>query len=468
MNILNVVEVVFVFSFMIFIHESGHFLASRFFGVEVEEFALGFGPTLFSRKWGKTLYAIRCVPLGGFCKMQGGDLSDQSVESIYSKPAAQGDYLFASWWKRVIILLAGPGMNFVSALVLIALLFIVKGEPLEVIQPVLGFVPPGSLAEKAGLQEKDLLLTVNGKEIKNLNEAEVFPDFGKSSVFTYKRGEKVYTATITRPEKPLSEWAASNNGFLKFLSSMGFGPAPQDETDLGISDFREPEIGQAVLGTPARNAGIQEGDLVTQVNGEKITDWSQLAYVIRNSKTDTLQIEFLRDKKPHTVTIQRIFNGSYKAIGISAVESKEVQMNKVSVLAAFGDSAKFNVDLSKKLLDGILKLVTGKISLKDNVSGPVTIMRLMYQQASQGWEDLINGVAVISLMLFLMNLLPIPVVDGGQIVLCVIEGIKRSPVSVKIQMFYQQVGFVLVLCLMVLAVFNDFKNIFLEFHNHIH
>src|SRR6185295_13437413 len=100
---------------------------------EVEEFALGFGPTLISRKWGRTLYAIRAVPLGGFCKMKGGDLSSNSAEDMYLKPAEKGDFLFAAWWKRVVILLAGPGMNFISALLIVTALFVIKGEPMEVI-----------------------------------------------------------------------------------------------------------------------------------------------------------------------------------------------------------------------------------------------------------------------------------------------------------------------------------------------
>jgi regulator of sigma E protease len=470
MNIIHLVEVVLFFSFMIFIHESGHFLAARLFNVEVEEFALGFGPTLLSRKVGKTLYAIRSVPLGGFCKMQGGDLSSNSAEEMYSNKPVVGDFLFASWWKRIVILLAGPGMNFLTALLVITMLFAVAGEQTEVAQPLLGFVPPGSLAEKAGLKKGDLLLTVNGKVIDNLNTAdELLPDYGKSSVITYQRGnnKNAQTATIERGIKPLSEWAASDSSFLKFLSSLGMGPAPVDSIELGIQERKDPIVGQAVLSQPARNAGIQEGDFITQINGQKVSDWSELAYLIRNSKTTTLQVEFIRDKALHTVTIQPVFNGFYKAIGVSPVDNDKLEVKKVSIVTAFGDSTKITVGMSKTIFDGIVKLFSGQVSLKDNAAGPITIMRLMYQRASQGWVELMNSVAMISLMLFIMNLLPIPVVDGGQIVLCLIEGVKRSPVSVKAQLIYQQVGFVLIVGLMLLVIFNDFKNIFLEMHNHI-
>jgi regulator of sigma E protease len=469
MNIIHLAEVILFFSFMIFIHESGHFLAARLFGVEVEEFALGFGPTLFSRQLGKTLYAIRVVPLGGFCKMKGGDLSGSSAEEMYAKPPAEGEFLFASWWKRIVILLAGPGMNFISALVLTAGLFICLGEPMEVAQPLLGFVPPNSLAAKAGLEKDDLLLTVNGKVIDNLNTAydDLLPDYGKNAVVTYQRKNKVGTATIERGPKPASPWSVSNNGALRFLSTLGLGPAVTDNVELGISDHKEPIVGQAVLSNPAREAGIQDGDEITQINGQKVNDWAELAYMIRNAPGDKIQIEFIRDKAAHTVTVNRIFNGYYKAIGISPVDNGKPEMKKVSVFTAFGDAGNYTLGLSKMLVDGIVKLFTGQVSLQDNVRGPVTIMRMMYQNATQGLQDLIHSVVVISLILFVMNLLPIPVVDGGQIVLCVIEGVKRSPVSVKVQLIYQQVGFVLVIGLMALSVFNDFKNIFLEMHNHI-
>jgi regulator of sigma E protease len=468
MNIIYIVEVVLLFSFMIFIHESGHFLAARFFNVDVEEFALGFGPTLLSRKMGKTLYAVRGIPLGGFCKMKGGDLSSNSAEEMYSNKPVAGDFLFASWWKRIVILLAGPGMNFLTALFVIAMLFTFAGEQTEVAQPLLGFVPPGSLAEKAGLKRDDLLLTVNGKAINNLNTADdLLPAYGKSSVVTFQRRNKIQTVTIERGSKPLSEWAASNNGFLRMLASIGVGPEPIDANELGIGEKKDPIVGQAVLSNPARNAGIQDGDQITQINGQKVSDWSELAYLIRNAKTNSIQIEFIRSKAIHTVTVQPIFNGFYKAIGIAPLANEKIEVKKVSVFTAFADSSKVTLDRAKMIFDSIVKLFSGQVSLKDSAAGPITIMRLMYQTASQGWIELMNTVAMISLMLFIMNLLPIPVVDGGQIVLCLIEGVKRSPVSVKAQLIYQQIGFVLILGLMALTIFNDFKNIFLEMHNHI-
>jgi len=468
-NILHIIEVVFSFCFMVAIHEWGHFLAMRLLGVGVEEYCIGFPPRVASRKWGKTLYSIGAVPLGGFCKPQGGDLSGQSAEEMNAKPPEPGDYLAASWWRRILILLAGPGMNYLTALFLVAALFLVKGEIIPMEKPVLGFVPPGSLAEKAGLQKGDLLLKANGKDITNLQTADdLFPDYGKSALVVVQRGGKTLEAKIERPAKALSEWAQSNNLALRFLASMGFGPDAPPDPSFGISAFVPSIVGTAALGNPARNAGIQDGDEILSINGHQVTEWSEMTYYIRNTTEDTLQIEFSRDHKIHKVSIQRVFNGTYKQIGIMAMESKEPPtINHVGIVQAFGDSTHFAVNKSSEMLNGIWKMVTGKISLKDSVGGPVTIMRLMYHQASQGWEDFLSLVAVISIMLGLMNLLPLGIVDGGQIVICLLEGVKRRPMSVKFQMAYQQAGFILVAGLMLFAVFNDFKNIFLEIHNHI-
>ncbi len=208
MNILHILEVVLAFGFMIFIHEGGHiFMARRLFGVEVDEFALGFGNILVSRKWGKTLYSVRAFPLGGFCKPKGGDLSGQSAEDMYAKKPEPGEFLYASWWKRVVIFLAGPGMNFASAFVIVALLFLFIGEPVSKEKAILGFVPPGSLAQKAGLQRGDLILKVDGKEVESYqNFLKAFPR--RASRPSSRSNVAAKTSTVPlkiRPQPPTPE-----------------------------------------------------------------------------------------------------------------------------------------------------------------------------------------------------------------------------------------------------------------------
>ena len=449
-SFLWILEVVFAFSFMIAIHEGGHYLVCRLFSVDVEEFALGFGPTLFSRKWGKTLYAIRAVPLGGFCKPQGGDLSGETADKMYDKPAEPGDFLFASWWKRVFIFLAGPGMNMVTAFVLYFLLFWIVGDKVPLEKPVLGFVPPASAAQLAGLQEGDRLLKVDGKAERNL-----FRAFGDMEDGLEKHPEKGILLTMERKGQTLER-------VLK-------GDIKNKDFDLGIGEQLPTFIGTTPPSSPARKAGLEEGDQILSVDGKKVTEWGQMTYLIHNSPTDEVRLEVERKGKVSDVTLKKIYDGTGKHIGLSPPVGTQFDIRPIGLADALGDAGNKIVNTTVLYTGALWQMVTGKISLTANLGGPVTIMRFMYQQASLGWDDFFNIVAFISLILCIMNLLPIPVVDGGQIVLCIAEGIKRKAVPVKIQMVYQQAGFIMVVCLMGLAVFMDFWNLFLEkFHSQIH
>jgi regulator of sigma E protease len=173
-----------------------------------------------------------------------------------------------------------------------------------------------------------------------------------------------------------------------------------------------------------------------------------------------------RKGQPFSVSLLRVDNGLYKAIGISPVDSGRYEFKRLGFLDAWQVSFRVTANMSSAFITSLGKLVTGRISLKDNIAGPVTIVRTMYQKATQGSVEFMNTVAFISLILCLMNLLPIPVVDGGQIVLCALEGILRKPMSIKFQVTYQQVGFFFVVALMVLAVFNDCWGLIMELKNH--
>ncbi len=443
-------EVIVAFGFMISIHEGGHYLACRFFGVDVEEFALGFGPLLFSRKWGKTLYSIRLVPLGGFCKPKGGDLSGETADKMYETPPEPGDFLFASWWKRIFIFLAGPGMNYLSSFVLIFILFWAVGEKTPVEKPVLGFVPPKSLAEQAGLQKDDRLTKVGEEPVQNLFKGresiieKLLKDPSKGVALTLERGGKTLGVTLR-------------------------GDIQKADTDLGIYPFVPSVAGSVAFSSPARKAGLQGGDKVLSVNGKPVGEWTELHYLLEKAPADEVRLEVERSGKTYPITLKRVYDGVGKHIGISPLEPAEFEVKRLGMGESASAAGLKTAEMTRLFLGSLWELIRGKISVRDNLAGPVTILRLMYQRASQGLAELLNVVAFISLVLCLMNLLPIPVVDGGQIVLCAVEGAKRKPVSVRIQTFYQQAGFILVVGLMGLAVFNDVWGWILEkFHNQMH
>lgn len=448
MTLLHILEVMFGFCFMVAIHEWGHFIAMRLLGVGVEEYCLFFPPRIASKKFGNTLYSIGAIPLGGFCKPQGGDLSGQSAEEINSHAPQPGDYMAAAWWRRILILLAGPMMNFISAFVIVTLVYMALGEPYFDQKPLLGFVPPASLAAQAGLQKGDMVLKVDGKDIATFEDLEGdLPGYGKSCLLTVQRGNKTFDAKFAIPPKSADPKAT--------------------EPEVGINDTTPAVVGEAIVGQPARNAGVQDGDQVLAVNGQKPADWGELSFMIRNAAKDPLQMEIQRGDKTYNLSIHRVFTGDYMAVGIGK-KMEDEKYKRVSVVEAVKDGVDFTSMQCLAMMKGIGNLVLAKTSLKDSVAGPITIMRMMYNRATEKIEDFLALVSSISLMLFLMNLLPIPLVDGGQIVLCLIEGVKRNPVSLRLQMVYQQVGFFLIIALFALAFFNDFKNIFLEIHNHLH
>ena len=450
-NIGWILEVLLAFSFMIAIHEGGHFLACRLLGVEVEEFCIGFPPRIVSRKWGKTLYSIGSIPLGGFCKPQGGDLSGQTAEEINAKAPVAGDFLYASWWKRVIIFLAGPWMNYISALFIAFFVLFVVGEKVPNEKPILGFVPPNSLAEQAGLQAGDEITKINNNPVTNFSLAleDMFKGMidnpGKPALLTFKRGNQVKEVEFK-------------------------GDLKKPDVEAGIYSYHPPILGTVHLMTPARKAGLKPGDKVLAINGKKVSEWGEVSYIIHNAASDDIQLEIERDGQSHQLTIKRSYNGIGKYIGIGPqVDDKDA----LTQTHSFNESLSLAWDWTGKaslgMLDGLGKLVTGKISLQQNIGGPISILRMMYQTASSGLEDFLKTVAMISLMLWMMNLLPLGIVDGGQIVLCFIEGIKRQPLSIKIQDVYQKAGLVLVGSLMLFAVFNDIWGWVLEkMHNQLH
>lgn len=445
MPIVYWIEAIAALGFMIFIHEGGHYLACRFFKVDVDEFALGFGPTLFKRQWGATLYSIRAIPLGGFCKPRGGDLSGETAEKMYEKSPEPGEFLYAQWWKRVVIFLAGPAMNFFSAVAFLFILLLM-GIKTPIEEPVLGFVQPHSLAYDCGFQKGDRLLKADGQDIKNLytDLDSVYEKFSKdpgaTAQFSIQRGPQT-------------------------LDLMLKNSTRDPNAAFGFFNFSPPIIGSVALMTPARKAGLQANDTIVSVNGQKISEWNELAYYIHTATTDPVKLEVLRGNRTLQFSIERIDSGmsKSKAIGISPIDSTRFEIKKVGVGEAFVGAWERAASFSVMYMDLLGKMVTGRISLKDNIGGPISIMRVMYQKASEGWDEFISMVATISLILCLMNLLPfLGVVDGGQVVLCLLEGLFRKPVSVKFQDIYQKIGFALVFTLILFAVGNDLWGWILE------
>jgi regulator of sigma E protease len=364
---------------------------------------------------------------------------------MYEKTPEPGEFLYAQWWKRVVIFLAGPAMNFFSAVAFLFILLLM-GIKTPIEEPVLGFVQPHSLAYDCGFQKGDRLLKADGQDIKNLytDLDSVYEKFSKdpgaTAQFSIQRGPQT-------------------------LDLMLKNSTRDPNAAFGFFNFSPPIIGSVALMTPARKAGLQANDTIVSVNGQKISEWNELAYYIHTATTDPVKLEVLRGNRTLQFSIERIDSGmsKSKAIGISPIDSTRFEIKKVGVGEAFVGAWERAASFSVMYMDLLGKMVTGRISLKDNIGGPISIMRVMYQKASEGWDEFISMVATISLILCLMNLLPfLGVVDGGQVVLCLLEGLFRKPVSVKFQDIYQKIGFALVFTLILFAVGNDLWGWILE------
>lgn len=437
-----ILTVVIAFGLMIFVHEGGHYLACRFFGVRVERFAIGFGPKLWARRIGETEYAVLAVPLGGYCKPAGGDLSTDSAEKLLETPPKPGEFLYASWWKRVLIFLAGPAMNLVSAVFVLAFV-VMLGERIPVERPVLGFIPPKALAAESGFLPGDRIVEVDGKKVENFY-TDLEPLYRKFA----EGGVQEAVVVVER------------NGEKKSLVLKG--DAARAEEGLGLVAARPPVLGSVHLMSPARKAGLRPGDRIRTVNGVAVTDWAHLAYLIRNAPSDPITLEVERGTSVTKVTLTRVSTGEHKMIGISPVEPEEVIVRREGPIRAFGEGVRRAFVFSAFFVESLKKLVVGELPWRQNLAGPITIVRVLYEKVEQDFKEFLNTVAAISLILCWMNLLPIPVVDGGQVVLCVVEGIRRRPISSKWQAVYQQIGLALVLLLMGMAVFNDVWGLFAE------
>lgn len=436
---------------LVAVHEFGHFWMARRLGIRVVRFSVGFGRPLWRRRAADgTEYAISAIPLGGYVKLldeREGPVPTEQLSQAYNRQPV---------WRRVLVLLAGPGANFLFAVCAYWVLFVV-GVP--ALRPVIGEVNSGSIAAHAGLAAGDEIVRVGGRETPTRETAVL-------AILDGLMGQQPIELNLRRQDGTERAAALRITGSRRSLTEPG-ALLP----GLGF-DFWYPTV-PAIVGTvlpesPAARAGLRAGDRIVAVDGVAVADFPALVQRVQPNPGRTLQFTVERPQGevvlPIEVQSQREGDRMVGRIGVQPVASSPLPehmrtMERYGALESVARAARKTWSMSDLTVRMLWNVVTGDVSVK-NLSGPINIAEYAGFSLRQGALAFLSFLAIVSVSLFVLNLLPIPILDGGQIVFQLAELAKGSPLSERAQAVGQQIGLVLLLVLMSFAFYNDLSRLF--------
>ncbi|OGG04431.1 MAG: RIP metalloprotease RseP [Candidatus Glassbacteria bacterium RIFCSPLOWO2_12_FULL_58_11] len=450
----TVLVAVFVLGVLIFVHELGHFLAAKLVDVQVLRFSIGLGKPLFSRFWGETEYSLSAIPFGGYVKMAGDDPAegleaDVEEEQVSTDPARHFENKRV--WQRFLIIFAGPLANFLLAVLLYQGIFYFKGAEsfdttvIEAVESKL--LLPGMEGIRAGSK----ILSVNGHKVANWYEVSRNIGDAESAATVLQleggEGEGMYTVSVPTP-----------------------GDTARQQLQDALVPFTLPLVGGVIPGKPAKKAGIERGDLILEIDGQPVRSWLEMTRIIHAKAEVPLSVAVEREGRrfelevtPEKGSIPQS-DGTFKEAGLIGIQP---QYELVSL--SFTDAVRYGATnsvymtlfISKSLADLVTGLTTRRISFgqaKDVLGGPVMIGQMAGEWARSG--RLWSFMAVLSINLAILNLLPIPVLDGGHLLFLLIEVVRFGrPLSAHQRMRMIQVGLIIVFGLMILATANDLRRI---------
>ena len=427
---ITLLAFVFVIGVLVFVHELGHFLAARRIGVRVLKFSLGFGPRVIGFTRGDTEYCVSAIPLGGYVKMAGENAEDP-------RSGQPDEFLSKTKWQRFQVLIMGPVMNLALAVVLLAVVLAQGADvPAYLDQlPVVGGVEKSSPAERAGFKPGDRVLTVGGREVTTWEDFDV--------------------AIGSRPGRAVPVTVVRND----VEESLTVTPDAEGKFEVGrIGVFPKvhPRVQSVRKGEPADVAGLKTGDVVLAVNGEGVQLARHLSEAIGKSPEKPITLSVSRGGRPLDVQVTPRRDGDVGRIGISI--SNELKRIQPGPVGAVWLSVKRNWEFAGLILRTLGGLISGETSPRQ-LMGPVGIAQLSGESAQEGWISLFALMASISLNLGLLNLLPVPVLDGGHIFIMALEGAARRDFSIRVKERMLFAGFVLLMLLMVTVIYNDLTRI---------
>jgi regulator of sigma E protease len=418
---------------MILIHEFGHYWAARFFDVKVETFSFGFGPRLFGFKKGETDFRFAALLFGGYVKMAGeqpGDESASDPRSFLQKPR----------WQRMIIAFAGPAMNILLAVAILTGLFMVRFPKIPTTpSPVVGYVLPNSPAAKAGVQEGDRIVQID-------NTAD--PTW-----------EDISMKEAASAGHPLSVWV-SRNGERKLVTVT---PSLDPKTGTGFAGWGEEseiEIASEVPGKPAALAGLKSGDIILSANGQPIRSTPKLREIVSSAGGKPVTLVYLRNGQKNTVELTPVQTGGEGADRwiIGVLLQPKVVFVSLPLPQAFAESVHQNAKSATFIYEFLRGVVERRMSPK-SAAGPIGIAQMSGEAAREGPTAYLGLASMLSLNLAIVNLLPVPILDGGVILMLLIEIFMRRDLSLRVKEAALKLGFVFLMAVVAFAIYNDISKL---------
>jgi regulator of sigma E protease len=422
----NILSIIVVLGFLIFIHELGHFIAAKLVGVKVLVFSLGFGPRLIGFQRKKTDYRISLIPLGGYVRMLGDNPTEKQT-------GTEGEFLSKSRPTRLFILIMGATFNILLA---IGVLTIVLYSGVEMPayldkEPVIGAIIENSPASKVNIKPGDKILTINNQKVNNWEDLTLI--------------------ISTSPNKNLKISLERKGTIIKTNLTPEAVP-PRDIGYAGLVHPIPPLVENLQPGFPAEKAGLINGDLILKIDDIPVTHFYDLHSIIQGKKGQALNFTIKRKDKIFTIPIKPIrYDGTFR-IGVEV--PWQTKIKKLDLPHAFKESLRRNYRMTFLTIEVLEGLISRKLSLRA-LSGPIDIARFSGAAARMGIIPLLEFIALVSLQLGIFNLLPIPILDGGHILILLVESIVRKDISLKVKEKILQVGFAFLVILTVVIIYLD-------------
>jgi regulator of sigma E protease len=420
---------------LVFIHELGHFLVAKACRIRVLAFSIGFGKALWQKKVGDTEYKISAIPFGGYVHMAG----EHPEERVEGQAPAADEFNSKPVWQRALVAVAGPGANFIFAMVLLWIMFMagVKHE-LFLDHPTIGSVADSSLAQKAGIQPGDSVVAMNGKPVTSWDDIQKH----------FAQQDPVYAMTMVREGR-------------QFQAELRFPKSKRNDITQdhlgGVLPPLPPVVGAISSGSAAEKCGLQVNDSILSVNDTRIHSWYQFSTLIAryDSTKGLLNLQIERNGAVSAISCAPAYDSTAKRYMLGLMGAKPPsRMIQYGPVAAIGPTLKKCGEFTVMIFDVLGKLVSKQVS-PQQLAGPIGIVQMSGFIAFAGFSELLNFIALISVNLAVLNIFPLIITDGGLLLFLLIEAVRGRPLALKHQMILNRIAMMFFIGLFLYVTFND-------------